>query len=577
MKRAYPTLFLLLLLLSSSTFACNLSELTNWSWTAVGSEWRLTFRLDVGRGVSGVTRGADDDTRTISFATYGPGTLLRFDPIDITGTVTGCTMPGFSMGPQLQAPFTCDNLLMYIDPGYYGYQPCLSTPFACVTSTAMCGNVGVESNVFNLYFDCMPDSLVVFGVEGNGGAVAGCFPNADMRLDFSTFNSSFFCPGDQTEPVNANCQGYLPNVVTYANPSCTANINYMQTPAAGALIGTVGDSMQVFLHPVGTPVSSSTCSLYVHLVDTSAPVITSCPGPQTVALNANCEANLADYATMLTTTDNCLSLVQYSQNPAIGTLVTGASTMSVSVYATDPGNLADTCTFNVTFVSSNLNGAITSSVSSTPCGGDTITLHAPAGLSTYLWSNGSTADSIRVDTAGWYWCDMSLASPCGGRDSIFVNFNPMPQPVYTPSGSTICTGSYVSYQWYRNGVILPGETNSCTSTLIPGTYTVIVVDANGCSNRNGVLTSIAAAGLENTFYVFPNPVKNKVQIAFEYPILTEGSIFLYDLRGKLIYRTNFMQMGAQHTISLEGIAAGSYLLEVKTAGFAARKKILKVE
>lgn len=409
MKRLFTLLAICFLLTSRPVMACNLSQATNWSFTPVGNNWQLTFQLDIGRGVSGTTFGADDDTRTIGFAFFGSGTLISFSPASITGTFSGCTMNGVDAGP-LGSPFNSQNTVLYTDPGYYGYAPCVTTPFACVTSTALCGNIGIETNNFTMVFDCFPDSMAIMGVEGGGSAIQGCYGNSDMRFDF-----------------------------------------------------------------------------------------TALPGP------------------------------------------------------------------------------IVASQSSTPCGGDTITLYALSGLSSYLWSNGATSDSIRVDTGGWYWCDLNIGSACGGRDSIFVTFFPEPQPVYTPSGTQMCTGSYVSYQWYRNGVLLPGETNMCTSTIIPGVYTVIVVDGNGCSNRQGFITGNTAADFNNTFTVFPNPAREVVKLRFNGPILESSSLLLYDMTGKLIYHADFPSMPSEFELSLAGIAKGSYMLEIKTGNFSATRKVVKVE
>jgi hypothetical protein len=83
-------------------------------------------------------------------------------------------------------PFFSEDNIFFIDPGYYGYQPCNSTPFQCVGSTAACGNISSQCITFSFVVNQMPDSLRVFGVEGGGNAQGGCRYESDMMIDLST-------------------------------------------------------------------------------------------------------------------------------------------------------------------------------------------------------------------------------------------------------------------------------------------------------------------------------------------------------------------------------------------------------
>lgn len=65
--------------------------------------------------------------------------------------------------------------------------------------------------------------------------------------------------------------------------------------------------------------------------------------------------------------------------------------------------------------------------------GDTLVLNAGAGMmNSYLWSDGSTAQSITVDTAGVYWVEVTNIAGCSASDTIFVTFS---------SGGTTITGT----------------------------------------------------------------------------------------------------------------------------------------
>ena len=705
----------------------------------VGNQWRLTFQLDVGRGVNGTVLGADGDTRTFVFAFFGGNTLISFTPAMVTGTITGCSMGGSSLGP-LPAPYNCQSSVLYMDPGYYGIPPCAATPFACIQSTAQCGSVGVETNNFTMFFDCIPDSMRAFGIEGSGNPLGGCYPDLDMLLDFTNINVPIVCPGRQAVAADSSCQGYLPDVQLLGQGVCP-QAGYTQTPAIGSLIGGVGDSVLVYVHQMGLPPSSATCSLYVRVVDmtgpmmqcpvtqtffvnsschytipdfssmlvmadncdpspvvtgqtpasgtvlansttvqmiaidnagnqstcafavtaadTIGPVMTcpgpqqlylnancfaslfnytslafaqdncsssvqltqsppvgtafqgngvstvtiigtdnsnntssctfqvtrvdtitptiTCPGPQTIALNANCEAILADLTLNATVVDNCPSNIQLNQSPVAGTMIAGPSTVQVTLSATDTGNNTATCTVAMTYIAGQLTDTIMAS-SLTACQGDTVSLEVVAGLGSYAWSTGSTNHAIDVNTTGWYWCDVNLSSNCGGRDSVYIDFLPSPQPILTVTGNMICANTFTTYQWYRDSMLLAGETNMCINDTVSGAYYCVVTDANGCTGSSAITTFVGIEGeASNSYSIFPIPTQDILHINFAQPIVKPGLILVYDMAGRVVYQQAFDRLKKEHSISVEGLAKGDYLLEVRTSTFSGMRKVMKLD
>lgn len=78
---------------------------------------------------------------------------------------------------------------------------------------------------------------------------------------------------------------------------------------------------------------------------TCTPPTITCPGTQSLALNAFCQATLADYTSLATVTGNCSPTV--TQSPAAGTTVSGSGAMTVSLFATNTALQSATCTFTV--------------------------------------------------------------------------------------------------------------------------------------------------------------------------------------------------------------------------------------
>jgi hypothetical protein len=79
---------------------------------------------------------------------------------------------------------------------------------------------------------------------------------------------------------------------------------------------------------------------------------------------------------------------------------------------------------------------------------------------------------------------------------------------------------YVSYQWFKNLVMIPGATASTTIATGVGAYKVQVTDTNGCQSFSSALplttftgggTAVVNVNTEN-IRVYPNPAQDIVHI-----------------------------------------------------------------
>jgi hypothetical protein len=125
------------------------------------------------------------------------------------------------------------------------------------------------------------------------------------------------------------------------------------------------------------------------------------------------------------------------------------------------------------------------------CGGIGLTLAVNGGVS-HQWSNGSTSDSIIVGSAGTYSVIFEDSSGCRGTLAANVTASPNPTPTITFQSGNLDAGSYSSYQWYFNGNLIIGASNS---THIPiegyGLYEVYVQNASGCDGSTSYCLSPA--------------------------------------------------------------------------------------
>jgi gliding motility-associated-like protein len=114
------------------------------------------------------------------------------------------------------------------------------------------------------------------------------------------------------------------------------------------------------------------------------------------------------------------------------------------------------------------------------CTGESLTLTAGGGFSSYLWQDNSTDSMITVNTSGVYWVTVTDLNGCFATDSIDVSFLPLPE-IDLGEDFTMCSGEeqnitpgpgYVSYLWQD------GDTSQYYPVTQTGLYWVTVY--NGC-------------------------------------------------------------------------------------------------
>ena len=130
---------------------------------------------------------------------------------------------------------------------------------------------------------------------------------------------------------------------------------------------------------------------------------------------------------------------------------------------------------------------ITAGGPTTFCDGGSVTLTASAG-STYLWSSGATTASINATEAGSYSVQVTNAGGCQSASSVvtIITVNALPAtPTITASGpTTFCTGGSVLLTSSAGSIYLwsTGETSQGITATTSGSYTVQVVNENGCQS-----------------------------------------------------------------------------------------------
>lgn len=376
---------------------------------------------------------------------------------------------------------------------------------------------------------------------------------------------------DQLAPnLSASASGQLTcatNIITLSANSTTNNVTYAWSGPNG-----FSSSQQSFTTSVsGTytvvvtaAANGCTSSTIVNVTENTTPPTVSIAPPAN--LNCNTTSIQLD-ASASSQGGNFI----YSWSTINGNFVSGQNTLSPTVNAPGQYNLliinsATGCTASAGVVvqqSPAVMAAIAQTQAISCNGGNNGALLATAtgsGAITYLWSNGATTPAISNLIAGVYSLSISDAEGCTATQSFTLT-----QPAALQANVSVTNQTAVgvndgtataaptggtpayTYLWSTNA------TTAGISGLAPGTYTVTIGDANGC-------TSVQAVNI-NSFGCTLSLSVSAVNISCN--AAANGSA-LATVSGANEPVTYLWSNGAG-TASISGLAPGTYTVQVSDA------------
>jgi uncharacterized repeat protein (TIGR01451 family) len=306
------------------------------------------------------------------------------------------------------------------------------------------------------------------GDDDDGDGLTDCLdPDCGNGVNvFITSVDNIICLGE-TAVLNAESSGSL-GLLTYAwsggaGTSQVANVSPATTTTYTVTVtNTSGcqatDQMQVTVNPL--PNAGATNDGVISCTNTSV---------------------------LLTATPAGLTYVWSGGGTGQTKSVTSGGTYTVTV--TDGNGCFDTAS---TIVSDDLtpptaNAGIDQSI----CIGESANLTASGG-GTYEWDDSSTSNSRTVSPVVTtdYTITVTAANGCTDVDIVRVVVNPLPNPSITKDGDIKCDDLSVQLTALPAGlnyVWSTTETSQIINVTSSGTYSVVVTDANGCSNNTQIV------------------------------------------------------------------------------------------
>ncbi len=210
------------------------------------------------------------------------------------------------------------------------------------------------------------------------------------------------------------------------------------------------------------------------------------------------------------------------------------------------------------------------------CAGENTTLSVanPAANITYLWSNGTTANSITVSAAGSFTVRAISAAGCTSAVSpaTAVTINALPMAMISQAGNvlSVMEVANATYQWLLEGQPITNATGINYTALVNGNYSVRVT-LNGCnaiSNTINVQVTSIANKLDASVKVYPNPSNGIVYLETEN--LGDVQISVTDALGRTV-----ISQRAEQTKTAIHLPKGLYFVRVQNReGMSIQKVVI---
>ena len=204
---------------------------------------------------------------------------------------------------------------------------------------------------------------------------------------------------------------------------------------------------------------------------------------------------------------------------------------------------------------------------------------APIGGNLLYTGTNFTTPVLTASTLYYAEAGFDCRSP---RDTALAIINDLPQ-VFLGNDTVIATGAtvvldagvgFVSYAWSN------GSSAQTITVGVTGTYTVLVLDSNGCANSDAIHVEVPVSvnedlSMATTVLIYPNPATEILNIEIFSGRNAQTQIRLLDIQGRTLQMIEKKIEPGQNKlrINLHDTTAGIYFLEVSSEQ---SKKVLRI-
>ena len=494
------------------------------SWQSIGSNY---YEVPFGRSISSVTAGTiyyykAQAKNSLGLETGKLDSILTMSTpaLTISGATQICSGDSISLAVQSVTPDTTMSLTWKYNGGIIGQGVSLKH------LPSGQGTYSIELHAEGTYTTPTVESYS-FSITGVINNIAVTTTGSSQLCQGETVNLSIpsgysdilWNTGDTTSTISANQTGSYSATMKTSGAGCTVtstSVNIVVNPLPIATVSTSsgafdfceGSSLTLEA-PVGTSgyqwykdgtaisgavsstLSASSSGSYAVEV-TSSDGCSALSASQTVVKNLNPTASISSASSLSFCDGDSVVLsapsgMSYAWSDGSTTqTVTQSTSGQVGLTITDANgcaSVASPVTVNVYSVPAL---TVTSASSTSICQGESVTLQAGGGFSSYAWSNGATNQNLIATTAGSYSVTGTTSDGCTATSAAqTVTVNMAPVATITNAGSNVlCSGGSAtlsapsgmsSYLWSD------GSTSQSLSVTSTGNYSVTVTNANGCS------------------------------------------------------------------------------------------------
>jgi hypothetical protein len=267
---------------------------------------------------------------------------------------------------------------------------------------------------------------------------------------------------------------------------------------------------------------------------------------------------------------------------------TGATAQTITV--TQPGTYFVTVTNPATQCAGIDQVVVSASIvnvnlgpNATLCQGESYVLDAGFGPNAYLWSTGSTSQTIAVTQPGNYSVSVTDGQGCTARDTITLTGAARPSPAFgavtaVPLFQPVqftdqSTGNVTSWHWdFGDGQSSVAQ-NPAYTYLAMGTFQVCLTVMNSTCDSTvcmqlvvGPPVEVEDAYLTQYVQVYPNPSDGHYTLAFDLPQGLDLDLEVIDLAGARIQQQHLRGVRAQtEAIDISAVANGVYFLRITSS------------